>query len=224
MAAGMGSRFGGTTPKQLHTVGGRRVLDHAIAALHEVDEVDEVVVIAPNGRAAELDATIDRTQFPKVSRTVDGGQDRHESTWRAIEALGDDECDVLVHDAVRPLVDGAVVRACIAALDESTAVAPVVPVEDTVATVDGDVVTGFLDRDSLRLVQTPQAFRLSVLRAAYELARAQTDQPDATDNCGVVHRYLPDVTIRVIPGSPANIKITRPEDLAVVDALLRDDT
>jgi 2-C-methyl-D-erythritol 4-phosphate cytidylyltransferase len=223
LAAGTGERAGGDVAKQFAVVGDQRVLDHAIAALHDVDGIDEVVVVAPSGRSNEIDATIDRARFPKVSRTIEGGDDRHASTRRALSDIADDSCDVLVHDAARPLVDADVIRACLNALDTHVAVAAAIPSDDTVAEVAGDgtdaVVVGLPDRSRIRLVQTPQGFRLAVLRQAYELAAADAEIL-ATDNCGVVHRYLPDVPVHVVPGSRRNLKITNPDDLRLVEALL----
>ncbi len=218
LAAGAGRRIGGPTPKQLLPVGGRRVVEHSLAAFH-VDEVDEIVLVAPPGESAQYDDALDRSEFPKVSRTIDGGADRTESTRRALAVLGEEECNVLIHDAARPLVGHDTVLACIAALDTSEAVGVAVPPDDTVVAVDGDVIVEVLDRGRLRLMQTPQGFRLSVLRAAYERAGADPAF-SATDNCSVVQQYLPDVPVRVVPGSRRNVKITHPDDLVVAEALL----
>src|SRR4051812_5279105 len=149
--------MGGTTPKQLLSVGGRRVVEHSLAAFH-IDEIENVILVAPPHEAARYDEAVDRSAFPKLSRTIEGGADRTDSTRAALDTLGDDECNVLIHDTARPLVDTEIVRACITALDDAVAVGVAVIPDDTVVTVDGDVVVEMLDRDRLRLMQTPQGF------------------------------------------------------------------
>jgi 2-C-methyl-D-erythritol 4-phosphate cytidylyltransferase len=155
---------------------------------------------------------------------ISGGPSRVESTRCAIEALGGEECDVLLHDAARPLVDQRIIADCVAALATHRAVGVAVPSSDTIAVVSDGVMTAIPRRDSLVRVQTPQGFRLSVIRRAHELAAADPRFGDlpATDDCGIVLRYLPDVGVHVVPGSEHNLKITFPRDLAVAEALLRD--
>jgi 2-C-methyl-D-erythritol 4-phosphate cytidylyltransferase len=99
-----------------------------------------------------------------------------------------------------------------------------VPSSDTIIEVSNGVVTGMPQRDALARCQTPQGFRLSVIRRAYELADADPAfaQRTATDDCGVVLRYLPEVPVRIVPGSERNIKITYPGDLDVAEALLKN--
>jgi len=113
--------------------------------------------------------------------------------------------------------------ACVAALAGHPAVGVAVPSSDTIAVVSDGVMSGMPRRDSLVRCQTPQGFRLSVIRKAHELAAADPRFGDlpATDDCGIVLRYLPEVKVHIVPGSERNIKITYPRDLAVAEALLR---
>jgi 2-C-methyl-D-erythritol 4-phosphate cytidylyltransferase len=99
-----------------------------------------------------------------------------------------------------------------------------VPSSDTIAVVSDGVLTAIPRRDSLVRLQTPQGFRLSVIRRAHELAAADPGFGDlpATDDCGIVLRYLPDVGVHIVLGSERNLKITFPRDLAVAEALRRD--
>jgi 2-C-methyl-D-erythritol 4-phosphate cytidylyltransferase len=128
---------------------------------------------------------------------------------------------VLFHDAARPFVDARIITGCVTALETAEAVAVAVPSSDTVVVVEGDRVVEMPRRATLRRFQTPQGFRLGTIRAAYERALADpgfaADPP--TDDCGVVHRYLPDVPIVVVPGSERNIKITHPVDLIVAEQI-----
>jgi 2-C-methyl-D-erythritol 4-phosphate cytidylyltransferase len=99
-----------------------------------------------------------------------------------------------------------------------------VPASDTIVEVRDGIVTGMLRRDALARCQTPQGFRLSVIRRAYELADADRafGQHPATDDCGIVLHYLPEVPVRLVPGSERNLKITYPDDLHVAEVLLRE--
>jgi 2-C-methyl-D-erythritol 4-phosphate cytidylyltransferase len=129
---------------------------------------------------------------------------------------------VLFHDAARPLVDQKIIADCIAALDRWDAVGVVVPSADTIVQIAEGTFGRILPRDSLGRCQTPQGFRLSVISRAYELAAADPGFADsaATDDCGVVLRYLPDVPVGTVRGSERNLKITYPADLAIARTLL----
>ncbi|MDP9496421.1 MAG: 2-C-methyl-D-erythritol 4-phosphate cytidylyltransferase [Actinomycetota bacterium] len=221
LAGGRGARMGADRPKQLLRLGDRTVLEHAVAALHRCDEVDEVVVVMAEASLAEAARLLGAGPFPKVSRLVAGGGDRVASTRRALAALGPEECDVLVHDAARPLLPEHVVRSCLAALRTYEAVGVAVPVTDTVVRTGPDgLALDVVDRAALRSMQTPQGFRLSVLRRAHELAAAD---PSArpTDDCSVVLARLPDVAVTLVPGDVRNLKVTSPVDLLVAEQLLR---
>ncbi len=129
---------------------------------------------------------------------------------------------MLFHDAARPLVDQRTIADVAAALDQWLAVGVVVPSADTIVEVADGAIRRVLARDALARCQTPQGFRLSVIRRAYELADADPGFAaiPATDDCGVVLRYLPDVPVGVVMGSERNLKITYAADLAVAQALL----
>ncbi|MEV4220026.1 2-C-methyl-D-erythritol 4-phosphate cytidylyltransferase [Nonomuraea sp. NPDC049725] len=226
LAGGVGQRVGRDTPKQLIELAGRTILEHTIAVFDASAEVDEVVVLMTPGFGGQVHELVRRAGFGKVTQVVDGGASRTESTWRALQALGTQECNVLLHDAVRPLLEPRIVTDCVRALETREAVEVAIPSSDTVLVAapgdGGEVVGDVLDRSRLRRAQTPQGFRLSVIRKAYELAFADPgfgDRP-ATDDCGVVLRYLPDVPIFLVAGSERNMKVTHPIDLAIAERLL----
>lgn len=225
LAGGVGRRMGAPLPKQLLTVAGRTILEHSIAVFESVPEIDEIVVLMAAGHLADAEEIVARGGFRKVTAVVVGGASRTESTWRALAAIGERDCDVLLHDAVRPLVEPRVIRACVAALETCAALEVAIPSSDTIVRVaagpGGEIVRDVPDRATLRRTQTPQGFRLSVIREAYRRAFADpgfADRP-ATDDCGVVLRYLPDVPIHVVPGSEHNLKITHPVDVAIAERL-----
>ncbi len=220
LAGGVGTRLGLDVPKQMVKIAGRTILEHTIEAVHDCDEVDEVILMMTPGWS-ERAATLLGTRYPKLTRILEGGATRNDTTNRVLDALGPDECKVLLHDAVRPLLDERIVRDCIAALDRFDAVDVVIPSSDTIVEVDDDgVITEIPERSRLRRGQTPQAFKLSVLRDAYR--RASTDPGFATsDDCGVVLRYRPDVAIATVEGAEHNLKVTHPVDLFIADKLFQ---
>ena len=223
LAGGSGERFGTSLPKQLLPLAGRPVIEHSVAAFEQAPGVDAILVVIAASCASQATDMLAGNGYRKLTKIIPGGRTRVESTWRAIEELGSAECDVLVHDAARPLVDQQVIAGCVAALAEHRAVGVAVPSSDTIAVVSGGIVAGMPRRDSLVRCQTPQGFRLSVIRKAHQAAAADPRFGDlpATDDCGIVLRYLPDVKVHIAAGSERNIKITYPRDLAVAEALLR---
>ncbi|WP_245898859.1 bifunctional cytidylyltransferase/SDR family oxidoreductase [Nonomuraea indica] len=227
LAGGVGSRVGLGVPKQLVTVAGRTILEHTIAVFEAAPEIDEIVVLMTPGFTGRVGELVERAGFHKVTRVVEGGASRTESTWRALRALGDEECDVLLHDAVRPLLEPRIITECVRALRTHRAVEVAIPSSDTVLVAapgaGGEVIGEVLDRSRLRRAQTPQCFRLSVIREAYERAMADPgfSRLPATDDCGVVLRYLPDVPIHLVAGSERNMKVTHPVDLEIAERLFQ---
>jgi len=224
LAGGTGERFGTGVPKQLLPFAGRPLIEHSVAAFDAAPGVDAVLVVMAAGHAGRAREALTAGGYRKLAKVIPGGPSRVESTRRAIEELGPDECDVLFHDAARPLVDQRIIADCVAALATHRAVGVAVPSSDTIAVVSDGVMADMPRRDSLVRCQTPQGFRLSVIRRAHELAAADPRFGDlpATDDCGIVLRYLPEVSVRIVPGSERNLKITFPGDLAIAEALLRD--
>jgi len=224
LAGGSGERFGTPVPKQLLPLAGRPMIEHSVAAFEQAPAVDQIMVVMTAGHAEQVRALLGTGGYAKLGQVIGGGPTRTGSTRRAIAELGDAECDVLFHDAARPLVSQQTIAGCVAALADHAAVGVAVPTSDTIAVVSDGVMTAIPRRDSLARCQTPQGFRLSVIRRAYELADADPafGELPATDDCGIVLRYLPELGVHVVPGSERNIKITYPRDLAIAEALLRE--
>ena len=226
LAGGTGQRFGGSLPKQLQLLAGKPLIEHSIAAFQAAPGVDAILLVMAAGFTDQARDQLGGGRYGKLIGVTDGGSARADSARRAIAALGSAECNVLLHDAARPLVDQRIIADCVAALGTSLAVGVVVPSPDTIVVVSDSVMTGMPTRASLRRCQTPQGFRLSVLRRAHELALADHAFTDAaaTDDCGVVLRYLPEVAVHVVEGSEHNMKITYPADLNVAETLLSGPT
>ncbi|HEX3488596.1 MAG TPA: IspD/TarI family cytidylyltransferase [Streptosporangiaceae bacterium] len=226
LAGGSGRRFGGSLPKQLRLLAGRTLLEHCVAAFDQAPSVDEVLVVIAEEFIAQT--TADLGDYAKLAGVVAGGSARTDSTRQAIAAIGlaGRECNVLFHDAARPLVDQRIIADCVAALERWQAIGVVVPSSDTIVEVAQETLGRVLPRETLARCQTPQGFRFSVIRRAYELAAADPGFAalSATDDCGVVRRYLPDVPIGAVSGSERNMKVTYPGDIDIAEVLLRQDS
>ncbi len=189
VAAGRGTRFG--APKHAVPIDGVPMWELSVRVFESLGIPVVVVGDVPGG--------------------VPGGPRRRDSVAAGLDTVGDAEF-VLVHDAARPMLDPSLVTTVVDELRRSGAdgVVPALPVTDTVKRVAGEVVVGTVDRSELVVVQTPQGFRSEVLRAAHAI----DPDEDVTDDAGLVERL--GGTIRWVPGDPANVKITYPDDLARV--------
>jgi ribitol-5-phosphate 2-dehydrogenase (NADP+) / D-ribitol-5-phosphate cytidylyltransferase len=229
LAGGTGSRVGLDIPKQLLKIAGKTIIEHTLDAFEAHPGIDEILVMMAVGHTAQVRQLVARAGYRKVVRVIDGGAERIDSTARAIQALTErygceTDCNILFHDAVRPLIEPRIISECVAALRTYSAVDVAIPSADTVVVVDdAGVITGIPPRGQLRRGQTPQGFRLSVIRRAYESARSDPGfaASPPTDDCGVVLRYLPGTPIYVVTGSEHNIKVTHPLDLHIADKLFQ---
>lgn len=217
-AAGRGERLGPGTPKALRLLGGVPLLVHAVRSLAAARLVDLVVVAAPAGQVADVQALLADHHAGAALQVVEGGPTRRDSVRAALASLPDTVGIVLVHDAARPLAPVELADAVAAAVRAGAgAVVPGLPVTDTVKRVDGDVVVETVDRSALRAVQTPQGFSRAVLEEAH-LTALGTDGAELTDDAGLVERAGHQVV--VVTGAEEAFKVTRPLDLMLAEAVL----
>jgi 2-C-methyl-D-erythritol 4-phosphate cytidylyltransferase / 2-C-methyl-D-erythritol 2,4-cyclodiphosphate synthase len=215
VAAGRGTRMGGSLPKQLLDLGGRTILRRSVEAFDGHPAVRELVVVLPADLVAAGAALVGPTSRP--CRIVAGGDRRQDSVRLGLAALGADADPVLVHDAARPFADGGLIDRVLAGLEEAGAVVPALRARDTVKRVDGQtrLVRETIARDTVWLAQTPQGFRRRVLADAVAVGATGLD---ATDEAMLAERA--GHTVRVVAGDERNIKITTPEDLAAARTLV----
>ena len=206
VAAGRGKRLGSSLPKQFLKVRGRTILEMSVEAFEQNKYVDEIFVAA-NADYCELTEKLCRG-FSKLKKIVAGGAERQDSVRAALDCLRGENGIVLVHDAARPFVSEAVINAVIEGTADFGAAIPTVPAKDTIRQVDG---TGSrtLQRETLARVQTPQGFRISLLKHAFE--KAQAEGFLGTDDASLVERM--GINISMVQGEEANRKITTREDL-----------
>ena len=221
LAGGVGSRVGLSIPKQLIKIAGRPIIEHTIETLDASPLVDEVIVMMAPGHLDPVQTLVDKGGYAKVTKVLPGADTRNGTTERALAAIGDEECNVLFHDAVRPLLSHRIIEECVAALGRYEAVDTAIPSADTIIEVDErEVIRDVPPRAMLRRGQTPQGFRRSVIARAYQLAGQDPDFT-ATDDCTVVLRYLPEVPIYVVAGDERNMKVTEPIDVYLADKLFQ---
>jgi 2-C-methyl-D-erythritol 4-phosphate cytidylyltransferase len=222
-AAGLGTRLGPGAPKALRTLAGTPLLVHAARRLSAAPSVGCLVVAAP---PADVSAVAEMLAGLRVHLlVVSGGDTRQESVARALAAVPADYPIVLVHDAARALVPPQLVeRVATAVRDGAAAVVPALPVVDTIREVTPDeLAVRTVDRSVLRAVQTPQGFPRDVLAAAHRAAAADAAGEALTDDAGLAERYL-GAKVLCVPGAEAALKITRPLDLLIAEALLALET
>lgn len=224
LAGGTGQRIGMPVPKQLLKVAGKTIIEHTLDVFQTCDDIDEIYVMMTPNYVRDVEKIVADGDFGKVVQILEGGSTRADTTRLAIAALGDRDCNILLHDAVRPLVDQRIIRDCVDALERYEAIDVAIPSSDTLIAVDeidnDEIISAIPERSRFRRGQTPQGFRLGLLRRAYELAAADPAFT-TTDDCGVVRRYLPEVPIHVVAGSEHNMKVTHPIDIYLADRLFQ---
>ncbi len=212
-AAGRGERLDVDRPKAFAQLRGRPLLAESLERLEGSEWIDAIVVVTPPGWEEPVILLAEELGCGKVVAAVSGGASRAESVRIGVGEVADDAAVILVHDAARPLVSSLVVERLLAALNEGwDGAIPGLPVVDTVKRVQGGAVVETLPREELAAVQTPQAFVASVLREAV------SGGGDATDCSSLVERH--GGRVAVVAGDPRLLKVTTPEDLALVESWL----
>lgn len=221
LAGGSGERLGAAIPKQFLKIAGKMVIEHTLDVFERNAQIDEIAVVIHPNFLHEMEAISARNHFTKLKKILAGGKTRSDSSLAAIRAYDGDNVNLIFHDAVRPLVNDRIINEVISALENYAAVDVAIASTDTIITVDEDnLICNIPSRAKLRNGQTPQAFRLETIKQAYALATQDTNFI-ATDDCGVVKKYLPEVNIFVVKGEPFNIKLTHKEDLFLLDKLFQ---
>lgn len=211
VAAGSSRRMGGVD-KLLRPLDGRPLIAYSIAALAASNDVDRLVIVASLGNLSAI--TEIASQLAPDARIVLGGERRQDSVRAGIDALNDVDY-VLIHDGARPLINEVMIEAALQGAIEAGAAICAIPVSDTIKRAgEGSLIAQTVDRSSLYQAQTPQAFRRDLLLRAHE-----QHSGEATDDAALVERL--GEPVKLVPGSPRNIKVTTPDDLHVAEALLQ---
>ena len=232
LAGGIGARVGGTLPKQLLPLqDGKSVLEHAVEAFEQSPHIHEICIVMHPDYIMHAEQMLLANAWQKVRHIIPGGKERWESSVNAIRRLGDkairreangEEVNLLLHDAARPFVSQAIIARVCEAREEHQAVTVAIPSTDTVYEMVDGKVDRIPQRSTIMRAQTPQAFRLELIAEAYAKALGVDNlnaevcavcSLPATDDCGIVHKHMPEVPIYIVEGEEQNKKITFKEDI-----------
>jgi len=222
LAGGIGSRLNAGIPKQFLKVAGLTVIEHTILAFQFHPLIDEIAIVVNKAYSHKIEGYVVKNKFSKVKKILLSGTERHLSSLSAIRAYeSEEECNLIFHDAVRPLVSSLIIDNVVKALKSYEAVDVAIASADTIIEVDSqNTIINVPSRKNLRRGQTPQGFRLSTIKEAYK--KALTDPGFVTtDDCGVVLKYLPEKKIFVVEGEDLNMKLTYKEDFYLIEKLFQ---
>ena len=213
VAGGTGSRFGSTLPKQFVTLGGKPLLMHTIDAFHNYDNSMAIIVALPPEHITLWHDLCKQYSFSIKHTIAKGGNNRFESVKNAIATIATKEGIAAIHDGARPLVTKTVIKTGFETAEMCGTAIPAVPVTDSIRQLDLQG-SHAVNRESLVAVQTPQIFNLQILKEAYTTEYS----PLFTDDASVVEFHGHKITL--FDGDNENIKITRPTDLKIAEAIL----
>ena len=218
VAAGKGTRMGANVDKLWLEVAGRPVIAHTWRQFNDASCVDEIILVVRDGIQPHFTELAEKFHFQKPFRLVVGGVERQDSVWNGLSALSPETEIVAIQDAARPCTSADLIAATIAAARETGAAVAAQPVTDTIKeTADGKIISRTVDRSKLWSVQTPQTFRVAVIRRAISTAREKgLILTDDTAACELIGQ-----PVQLVKAATPNPKVTVPADLPFVESLLR---
>ena len=218
VAAGRGTRMGANVDKLWLEVAGSPVVAHTWKQFNDAPAVDEIILVVRDGLQSEFEALAQAGGFKKPYRLVVGGAERQDSVWNGVSAVSPGTEIVAIQDAARPCTSAQLIADTITAARETGAAVAAQPVTDTIKeSVDGQVISRTVDRSKLWAVQTPQTFRVSVIREAIATARRQNlILTDDTAACELIGQ-----PVRLVKSLSPNPKVTVPADLPFIESLLK---
>lgn len=215
-AAGQGKRMGAGKNKLFLKIDGLPVFIHTLKVFEKDENCSKIWLVTSTQDKQEMHSLIKRNKITKIAAIVDGGDERQYSVYNAVKEISKDAI-VLVHDAARPFIDVHQMKELTEVAATNGAAVLAVPIKDTVKKVTGDVVEETVDRSSLWAIQTPQAFRISLLKEAHE--KAIREEFLGTDDASLVERL--GQKVKIVMGNYDNIKLTTPEDLYFAEAIIQ---
>lgn len=219
LASGVGARLGLDIPKQFLVINGKTVLERSIEAFNSHPKIDEIIIVSHPQYIPQVDSLCKKNDYKKVSQIIAGGKTRQESSSNGINAVKENEANILIHDSVRPFVSKRIIDDCIYTLNKYNAVNVAIESADTIIEIDEEgCIKNIPSRKNLRRVQTPQGFKLSLIKKAHELA-SKNKNNSFTDDCGIIKEFELD-KIKIIQGDESNIKITYPQDIKLAETII----
>ena len=219
VAAGKGSRMGPNVDKLFLELNGCPVVAHTWRSFNDHEEISEIIIVVRDGLQDAFADLARKFGFNKKFQLVPGGKERQDSVWNGLQSLSPDARIVAIQDAARPCTSHALITSTIEAARESGAAVAAQPVTDTIKdSADGQFIQRTVDRSRLWSVQTPQTFRVEIIkRALSEVRRQGLSVTDDTAACELIGQ-----PVKLVHCTDPNPKVTRPEDLAYIEVLLRN--
>jgi len=221
LAGGSGLRLKHETPKQFLKLAGKLIIEHTIEKFEHHPNIDSIFIVTNPLYYEKTVEIVERNTYRKVKKILKGGKTRQESSYIGISAAEDSEYEnVLIHDAVRPFISKKIIDEIIEKLKNFSAIDVAIPSPDTIIKIDDEnIITEIPERKYLRRGQTPQAFKLKLIKKAHDMA-IKDNFLNATDDCSLILKYgLSD--IYVVEGTDFNIKITYPIDIHIADKIFQ---
>jgi len=220
-SAGLGKRFNASIKKTFADLEGIPLLIHTLKRLSSEGLITEIIPVLGKDDIGHGYQMVENFGLGKIKLIASGGKERQDSVFNALNLLKENgaplDSIILIHDGVRPFIPEGLVEKLIGGLNNSDGVVPGLPVKETLKEVSSDgTVTSTVNREKLWSIQTPQAFTFSVIKRAYDAAYAAGFY--ATDDAALVERI--GGRVKIIPGSPYNIKVTTPEDMGMVEHII----
>lgn len=220
LAGGAGTRLNKETPKQFLKIEDKSIIEHTIERFEFHALIDHIFIVTNPEYYDQTLKIVNIRDFKKVKKVLKAGKTRQESSRIGVFSAVNDYENVLIHDAVRPFISDEIIENVLKELETYSAVNVAIPSNDTIIEIDEkNIIKKIPDRNFLRRVQTPQAFKLSLIQKAHKLA-IENDIKDATDDCYLVLKFkLSD--IYVVNGIEFNIKITYPMDINIAREIIK---
>ncbi len=222
-AAGLGKRFNLSGGKIFAGVRGAPLLAYTLKRLHREDSITEIIPVLRRQDIEKGFDMIKALNLDKIRRIAPGGQERQDSIYNALKLVEEDgaglsgEMLIMVHDGARPVIPENTIQELLKETEDADGAAPGIPARDTLKKVSEDgIIVSTLERGHIRAIQTPQLFSFDIIKKAYDAAYKEGFH--ATDDAALVERA--GGRVKIITGSPFNIKVTTPEDLDMVEYIL----
>ena len=218
LASGKGNRYNSEVPKQFVKIAGKTILEHTVEIFEKSVEINEIILVITPDYRYNVENILLKHNYKKITKILNGGETRKESSSIGVNSIDDEEANVIIHDCARPFLTQKIITNCIMALEKYNAIDVAIPSADTIIQVNENyIINNIPQRSNLKLGQTPQCFKLSLIKKAHELAKEDTN---FTDDCGLIVKYNLD-NVYVVEGDIENIKVTYPSDIFMADRLFQ---
>lgn len=217
LASGNGNRYGNELPKQFVKIAGKTVLEHTVEIFEKSEFIDEIILIITPQYRHFVQEILLKNNYKKITKLLNGGETRKESSSIGINSIEDEEANVIIHDCARLFLTQKIIRDCVEALKKYDAIDVAIPSADTIIKVKENIIENIPSRAELKRGQTPQCFKLSLIKKAHEISK---NDNNFTDDCGLIVKYNL-AKVYVVEGDVENIKVTYPSDIFMADRLFQ---